>query len=540
MKKLFSLMYLAVAVISIVSCQMKEIEEINTSLKQNVVRNDASVLFATFDQSAQSRVSMVDRGAEGLSFAWERTDHLTLECDEVTYTYSCADAESGAFVCNQKPDFQEGTEYTVYFGKNSSPRSSQNNSDNRFGDGDKTLTLRALFTYYEGEPINLQFEGVHPIITIVCRDFDTENYKSDYMVFCNGDAEHSYISHGCVVDDEGTLTTSLVIDANATPRDLIFKFEGKERKEDGNLNVLSYHVRTSKEYKAGVRYMADITDLPHYEANCYAYSVKQIQEGDASLHTENCTFLITDEEIEYGALSGIISTETSDNYPLTFNNIGIIMPNATTLEKSGNKYSSVFYHCDAISSIYAPKLVDVGYDAFAYCSAMRSFEAPLLELNNKNSDMGLFKKCEALTSVKVKSIDKVFYWLFSYCYALTDVDLSEVTVLETQSLNDTAFVNLSLPKATTLNSQSLESCANLESVELPVADTFAGNVFNMCDKLRTIKLTSPELITLNDTTFGNLKTEECHLYLSPANYANVTNGNKWGGEIWQEISVETI
>ena len=376
-------MFAAVAVVGITSCSESAIDENLDTNQPSVEQNngEGSYLFASIDNGSATRVSMTDDGV--LSFAWEAGDVITINVAGTDYTYTCEDASTGKFTCDDAPAFVDGDKYTASFGA-TTPATSQDNTDNKFANSE-SLRLEASFTYTEGEDITLTFEGTHPIITI------TKTVGSSYGDSCTVgfyDGGNFYEAKGVITGE--VLKANIVINASNGERNLSFMLSGA----DGELKEI-YETSTSKEYKAGVRYNANLgvlatsdpdSKLPVFSTeNIDANRNGECENSEIKNYLENLTYnqkhggtwfipgttvpaglkayLVknpgdyTDISIICLDMQTINAREFAGCHSLT----SISCPNVTTIE------DFAFQYCANLATIYFPKAITIGAAAFKAC-----------------------------------------------------------------------------------------------------------------------------------------------------------------------------
>lgn len=535
MKKIFSLMFAAVAVAGITSCEESTIEENFSSVEQG--KSEPSCIFASIDNGDMTRVAMTDDGA--LNFAWESTDAITVEVGGTTYTYTCDDAASGKFVCADTPAFEQGAEYTVSFGA-SEVSMSQTNADNKFATSE-SLRLEAKFTYAEGEDIALTFNGTLPIITIVKEGVDATYDGS--VIFQNG--TETYSADGTIVGDK--LTANIVIKEKSGERNMVFMLNGT----DGLIKD-AYSVKSSKAYVAGVRYTADLSNASLEQPVVLGDNIDTNNNGIIE-NAELDAFFgnLADGIQKDGAtwvISGVNVPAQFSNYftsrKYDFTNISIICPDIVTVEEGE------FENCAPLLSVSCPNAIDIKANAFLGCINMTTVDTP------KATSVGpsAFQNCHVLTSVNFPDVDgTIGASAFKECHKLASVNLPNATAIDALAFeNCKVLTSVSFPKVIRIGANAFSGCAELTSVDFPAVTYIDMQVFKQDWKLTEVRLTTADEISLfydaNNTwqsPFANCASK-CNLYLSSANYEDVEiiestqswvpTSYNWGGYTWKSIT----
>ncbi len=113
----------------------------------------------------------------------------------------------------------------------------------------------------------------------------------------------------------------------------------------------------------------------------------------------------------------------------------------------------VFYKCENLTRVNAPKVTTIGTSTMHYCINLNSINFPKVETVGG----GAFRNCESLTSVE-------------------------------------------LPKATTIKTSAFQNCKNLKYADLPSATTLESAVFRTCPALETLILRYSGVVTLANVT----------------------------------------
>lgn len=117
------------------------------------------------------------------------------------------------------------------------------------------------------------------------------------------------------------------------------------------------------------------------------------------------------------------------------------------------------------------KVTSIGYEAFKYCSQLKS-----------------------IASTSVTFIDK---WSFQYCENLTSVSLPNVTKMGDASFDYcSGLQSISLPSATEIGSWQFSHCKNITSISLGPVTSMLDYTFNDCPKLTTLSLRQSDVSKL--------------------------------------------
>ena len=463
-------MFAAVAVVGITSCSESAIDENLDTNQPSVEQNkgEGSCLFASIDNGSATRVSMTDNGTTGLSFAWEAGDVITINVAGTDYTYTCEDASTGKFTCDDAPAFVDGDNYTASFG-DATPAASQDNTDDSFSSSE-SLRLEASFTYTEGEDITLTFNGVYPIITIT-KPVDSSVYDGNISVtFRDGDT--SYEAGGVI--DNGILKASIVINRSSGERDLVFMLKNNATIEE------AYIVKSvNKSYEACTRYTADLSKLTHQnkivvlsEDSYDGKTIPAFLEGLPVEQKNNAKWYLPGTDVPE-KFKDYIKTTSS------FSQISLICPDITKIDKSQ------FGGRKALSSISCPKVTSIGDGAFNGCVNLVTLDFP----NATSVGKSAFNDCNSLTKVSFPKVTNIGASAFRSCDKIESLDFPIAT-----TIGDTAFYNcrsnnfkrVSFPLVETIGRNAFGACVSLADIDFPEATKIGEKAFFSCSGLRDV------------------------------------------------------
>ena len=177
--------------------------------------------------------------------------------------------------------------------------------------------------------------------------------------------------------------------------------------------------------------------------------------------------------------------------------------------------SRAFYGDKVLTSVVVPVgIVDVGEEAFWYCTGLQSVTLPtglqIIEedaFGNCNSLTGVtlplglislgayaFGSCSALKSITIpEGVTSIGESAFSGCDSLQSAGLpSTLTNIGEYAFSGTALTSISVPSAVTnIGCGAFSGCSSLKSVSLPSNLTrIEDSVFNYCEALKDITLPS--------------------------------------------------
>jgi hypothetical protein len=217
-----------------------------------------------------------------------------------------------------------------------------------------------------------------------------------------------------------------------------------------------------------------------------------------------------------------------------------------------------FANCANLASVNLPKLVLTGQQTFMNCSNLTSVTMPLVT----SAESEAFTGCTKLAQVNMPLLTNVGYSSFKNCgftkldpstfitsanltitgsafsgnKLLTMVNLpAAISIPETVFSDCTALRVLILPAASSLDFDSLFSCAKLETIYAPNVGYFGSQTWTGLTALKEIVLNqtaSPNIFKTGGMT--NTQSAKISLYLGPTDYASISN-KTWGLLTWKEI-----
>lgn len=281
-----------------------------------------------------------------------------------------------------------------------------------------------------------------------------------------------------------------------------------------------------------------------------------------SLNVPKCVFVGTEAFRQTGLVSITLSPK------LTFLGEGAFL-NTTTLtgelvfEELTILKASTFQNCIGLTSVKAPKVVQISDHCFSGCTSLTSVNTPLavsigynafsnsgpVSINapkiesikgfsfykstintfsaSELTDLGRhsFSDCSQLTTVSIPKVTDVKYSTFANCSKLTtltigkiksiasfafrncplqSLDLSEVTLIGNFSLYGSPFETVNAPHVTQLGESAFAYSPNLVSVNIPNLEYINNSCFAHCEKLN-MDVNLPNLEYLGDYAFTNTK-----------------------------------
>ena len=182
--------------------------------------------------------------------------------------------------------------------------------------------------------------------------------------------------------------------------------------------------------------------------------------------------------------------------------------------------NSTFYGCNSLAGIDLPEsLTSIGESAFSYCYGLTGISLPesLTSIGDE-----AFYSCSNLTSISLpESLTSIGTGAFSGCRNLTSISLPEsLTSIGMKAFQGcSSLAGIDLPESlTSIGMQAFENCSSLTSISLPENVTSIGmRAFAMCSSLAGIDL--PESLT----SIGDAAFEDCSSLGSISLPANVTS-----------------
>jgi hypothetical protein len=259
--------------------------------------------------------------------------------------------------------------------------------------------------------------------------------------------------------------------------------------------------------------------------------------------------------------------------------------------------SNTFYSYSNMQNIYInSNLTEIGEWAFTYCTNLHSFDFTNIKTAGFASFMSCpftkvtansltkiedqaFNACKLLQEASFSKVDSIGTHGLSQCYSLETVYLPEVKDIGTQAFwTDYKLTCLDLPELTRLGMMAVVHCTSLTrftapklkevghealcyldklerlelpSVEIAVSCSFSDNkllsyidlpklyqigrdTFTNLPSLRTLRLTTPNEITLGNDVFDTDNTQNITLYLNQ-NKSGEVKGSTWRGYQFKEI-----
>jgi len=468
MKTIKTLITFAALAVVAISCQRDEAPVSATS-------DNPATIIATINNDA-TRATFADNQEGGVALTWEAGDEIMLYDSNGGYIATFVTAQGGdytaEFTHSSGATPTNGNYTAVYPAYYVSPgvpaptlayRTNALHGQKQSGNGD-TSHLDAL-SYMKG---TLSYSTSAPVSNAVnfYMEFALLTVKiatpTDYiggthgaptaLTFYNGNkASSTLFIEGITTADD--LTLYMVIEPYSNPATT----PDEERSLRFELITENWFfekeiTEVSKEYQAGKRYTADLTDSDKLENTGW---VGTMAEFSALLGTQlRGTMMVTD------AISGDNSYSVGRKIHSARNNSGnikLILPAVTTVKAF----------------------------AFSQCSKLLSVNFPVA---TTIEEQGLFA-CNMMQSISLPAVISIGTYALSENASLTSVNLPAMTTIESNAFyNCNNLISVNFPAATTIGESVFRDCSNLTSVSLPAAETIASRVFSGCTDLTTIEI----------------------------------------------------
>ena len=198
-------------------------------------------------------------------------------------------------------------------------------------------------------------------------------------------------------------------------------------------------------------------------------------------------------------------------------------------------YPYAFSGCTNITSIIAPAVSSVGFNAFSRCTNLNSVNFPA----NAVIGNGVFTYCTSLTNFILtgtgvlsvieggKALVRNNTELVAYPSASGDIVINTITSLTWGAFYGAAnLVSAIFPVLIDTGMYSFSYCSNLESVSFPITTTLAQDTLSWCPKLMSVNI--PSVTNIGSLIFRyNGSTP---LLITMGNVAPSTS-DPWGGTI---------
>ena len=240
---------------------------------------------------------------------------------------------------------------------------------------------------------------------------------------------------------------------------------------------------------------------------------KIVKGGLNYYYYNNCFFHTSDDVIGDYAFSGC-SRLTSLTIPSSVTEIG----------------KSAFNGCSGLTSLTLPSSVTrISESAFEGCSGLTSHTIPSSVTSIGRS---AFKGCSGLTSLTIpSSVTSIGKSAFDGCSGLTSLTLpSSVTRISESAFEGcSGLTSLTLPSSVTeIGGYAFKGCSRLTSLTLPSSVTWISeSAFDGCSGLTSIYVSWESPLSIDASTFKDVNTEKCILYVPEGTYDDYWLSN-WG------------
>ena len=240
---------------------------------------------------------------------------------------------------------------------------------------------------------------------------------------------------------------------------------------------------------------------------------KIVKGGLNYYYYNNCFFHTSDDVIGDYAFSGC-SRLTSLTIPSSVTEID----------------ESAFEGCSGLTSLTIPSSVTwIGRSAFEGCSGLTSLTIPSSVTSIGKS---AFDGCSGLTSLTLpSSVTRISESAFEGCSGLTSLTIpSSVTEIGKSAFNGcSGLTSLTLPSSVTeIGGYAFKGCSRLTSLTIPSSVTWIGkSAFDGCSGLTSIYVSWESPLSIDASTFKDVNTEKCILYVPEGTYDDYWLSN-WG------------
>ncbi len=188
------------------------------------------------------------------------------------------------------------------------------------------------------------------------------------------------------------------------------------------------------------------------------------------------------------SLTEIFLPQVTRFYSSTFENCthleDVFAPNVESIG-GGSAGGDVFKGCDAITTLFFPKLKIVASHGFQYTPNLTTLFLP----SCTEIGTSAFSYCNKLELLYVPQVTKVGYNSFNTCPALKYLYLPEVTTLDVEAcFAASSLVAISLPKITNVPYTAFGSCPDLVSVSLSSVTSINYAAFEGSPALKFLEL----------------------------------------------------
>lgn len=305
-----------------------------------------------------------------------------------------------------------------------------------------------------------------------------------------------------------------------------------------NLSVKS----VDKSYSGNLQLEDEV--IANYLANWKIHSIGE----QAMLNCKNITSLYIPssvEVIDVNALSGMTSLEQINVNPdnkkfescdgVLFTKSGYTLrqfpiAKATQYEvPAGTKAigRDAFYQSNLTSITLPSSIIQIGYDAFGYCTKLKEINIPTIATTFGEY---AFDHCTSLTSVTLPKLTELPNFTFNYCSALTTIDLpSTITKIgEGAFTRCTKLASVVLPSITELSKNVFNNCTSLTNIVLPASlQSIGEKAFNNCTALNAITCWMENPIALPDNAFPEVVYNNASLKVPVASVEKYKAANGW-------------
>ena len=263
---------------------------------------------------------------------------------------------------------------------------------------------------------------------------------------------------------------------------------------------------------------------------------KIVKGGLNYYYYNNCFFHTSDDVIGDYAFSGC-SRLTSLTIPSSVTEIdesafeGCSGLTSLTIPSSVTWIGrSAFEGCSGLTSLTIPSSVTrIGESAFEGCSGLTSLTIPSSVTWIGRS---AFKGCSGLTSLTIpSSVTSIGKSAFDGCSGLTSLTLpSSVTRISESAFEGcSGLTSLTLPSSVTeIGGYAFKGCSRLTSLTLPSSVTWISeSAFDGCSGLTSIYVSWESPLSIDASTFKDVNTEKCILYVPEGTYDDYWLSN-WG------------
>ena len=191
---------------------------------------------------------------------------------------------------------------------------------------------------------------------------------------------------------------------------------------------------------------------------------------------------------------------------------------------------SAFDGCSGLTSLTLPSSVTrISESAFEGCSGLTSLTIPSSVTWIGRS---AFKGCSGLTSLTIpSSVTSIGKSAFDGCSGLTSLTLpSSVTRISESAFEGcNGLTSLTLPSSVTeIGGYAFKGCSRLTSLTLPSSVTWISeSAFDGCSGLTSIYVSWESPLSIDASTFKDVNTEKCILYVPEGTYDDYWLSN-WG------------